>query len=118
MHLNGSDVWVVAGGQGYLIKPDTRSLASTFGGAIEGVVQYEARRSLVFNHQGLRFESLGPDGVQWTSRRISWDGFGDIVVRGSILSGQAWDALHDIWRAFRLDLETGEVMGGAFPQAF
>ena len=116
MHPNESDVLVVAGGQGYLIRPDTRSLASTFGGEIEGVIQYEPRGALVFNHEGLHFESLGPDGVQWKSRRISWDGFDDIVIRGSVLSGQAWDALHDTWRPFRLDLDTGEVMGGAFPK--
>ena len=91
-----------------------RSVAATFGGAIEEVIGHEPRRALVFNHQGLHFDLLGPDGMQWTSKRISWDGFRDIAVSGSVLTRQAWDAVHDIWRAFRLDLETGEFMGGAY----
>lgn len=116
VHPNGTDVLVIAGGQGYLIEPDTRSVAATFGGAIEEVIRHEPRRALVFNHQGLHFDSLGPDGIQWTSKRISWDGFRDIAVSGSVLTGQASDAVHDTWRAFRLDLETGEVVGGAYPE--
>jgi hypothetical protein len=115
-HPNGRDALVVAGGQGYLIEPNLRIVISTFGGAIEGVLHYAPLQALVFNDQGLLFEALGPKGSLWKTRRISWDGMGDIRVSGSTLSGEAWDAVHDTWREFHVDLETGVVVGGAFPE--
>jgi hypothetical protein len=58
----------------------------------------------------------GQKGTLWKTRRISWDGMGDIRMSGSTLSGEAWDAVHDTWREFHVDLETGVVIGGAFPE--
>ncbi len=115
-HPNGQQSLVVAGGQGYLIEPNLRTVLSTFGGAIEGVLHYAPLQALVFNHQGLLFEALGPKGTLWKTRRISWDGMGDIRMSGSTLLGEAWDAVNDTWREFQVNLETGVVLGGAFPE--
>jgi hypothetical protein len=41
---------------------------------------------------------------------------GDIRMSGSTLSGEAWDAVHDTWKEFHVDLETGVVVGGAYPE--
>lgn len=115
-HPNGRETVVVAGGQGYLIEPNLRTVLSTFGGAIEGVLHYTPLQALIFNHQELLFEALGPKGTLWKTRRISWDGMGDIRMSGSTLSGETWDAMHNTWRQFHVDLETGVVIGGAFPE--
>ncbi len=116
-HPNGREALVVAGGQGYLIEPNLRTVLSTFGsGVIEGVLHYAPLQALVFNHQGLLFEALGPKGTLWKTRRISWDGMGDIRMSGSTLSAEAWDALNHTWREFHVNLETGVVVGGAYPE--
>jgi hypothetical protein len=115
-HPNEHDALVVAGGQGYVVDTEGRTLISTFGGAIVASIRYPPQRAVIFNHQGLFFEAVGPSGRLWKSRRISWDGMRSIEVHEAILSGESWNALDDSWRKFRLDLITGAVMGGAYPE--
>jgi hypothetical protein len=116
VHPNDHDALVVAGGQGYVVDPEARTLISTFGGAIVASIQYLPKRSVVFNHQGLFFEAVGASGHLWKSRRISWDGMRSIEIHEAILSGESWNALDDSWQEFRLDLNIGAVTGGSYPE--
>ena len=36
---------------------------------------------------------------------------------GTTLTGEAWRPYEEGWCGFQLDLETGEVVGGSYPEA-
>jgi hypothetical protein len=115
-HPNGHDALVIAGGQAYVVDPTREDLRNAFGGAIVNALRHPTRNALVLNHQDLDFEAIGSDGRLWKTRRISWDGFRSIEVEGTTVRGEAWD-LDDTWHPFKVDLETGEVVGGSYYEA-
>jgi hypothetical protein len=104
---------VIAGGQGYIVNPNDRTNREYFGADIEVVVPVLELNSVVFGN-GLWFESLGPDGWQWRSSRISWDGIRELRRDGWRMFGGAWSPLEDRWLPFELDLRTGEFTGGSY----
>jgi hypothetical protein len=112
-HPNGRELLVIADGQGYVVDPLDRSKREYFGAQIEVALQIPELSSIVFGN-GLWFESLGPAGWQWRSRRISWDGMQDLRRIGLRLFGQAWSPLEDRWLPFELDLRLGEFSGGSY----
>jgi hypothetical protein len=63
---------------------------------------------------GLWFECVGPEGMRWRTRRISWDGMMEVSLDGKRLHGNALD-LDDSWARFDVDIDTGEVTGGSYP---
>ena len=48
---------------------------------------------------------LGPKGLVWHTRRLSWDGFDQLRIVDGQLRGLAWAAFE--WREFRVELSTG-----------
>jgi len=60
------------------------------------------------------FMGIGPDGPQWKSKRISWDGFQSLAIEGHYLKGESWTPIDQKWVPFRLNLLTGEHEGGAY----
>jgi hypothetical protein len=65
---------------------------------------------------GLWFEAVGPNGLQWRSRRLSWDGVRDVSVSGHVLRGDAYapEGPDGAWYPFEVDLNTGDVTGGSY----
>ena len=112
-HPNGRELLVIAGGQGYIVDPNDRAKREYFGAQIEFALHLPEFSSVVFGN-GLWFESLGPDGWQWRSRRISWDGMREFHRDGLRLFGEAWSPLEDRWLPFDLDLRTGQFTGGSY----
>jgi hypothetical protein len=111
LHPDGNHLLVIAGGQGYVVNPSSR-VASTIGqGAIAGVHEIHDSRLLILDLQGLAFEALGPEGTRWRSKRLSWDGFKNVVVSRDAITGEG--CLGDFWAEFTLDLHTGAATGGA-----
>ena len=116
-HPNGRHAIVIAGGEGYVIDPYARQIISLLGSAITDSFPHPSKKAIVLNNQGLSFTAIGPAGQLWQSRRISWDGFRSIQMIGTMLTGEAWKPYDEGWCAFQLDLETGEVVGGSYPEA-
>jgi len=108
-------VIVVSGGQGYVVAPRTRSLVRCFGGTISEVLYLPEQPALLVGN-GLWFERVEKGESVWTSRRVSWDEMLNVTVTDSTLVGEAYDPMTNDWIPFEVDLETGDVRGGSYPQ--
>lgn len=111
-HPDGRRVFVIAGGQGYIVDPEDRSSRNYFGGNIESAISLPGL-GVIFGN-GLWFEAIGPDGPLWKSDRISWDGMQNLEITGQTLTGEAWDPMQECWVRFELDVATGHSQGGSF----
>ena len=106
---------VVAGGYAYVVKAGDP--AQWFPVEQRPVVELRT----VTDRQLLLFEgftsisALGPNGIEWNSDRLSWEGLRVTAIRDDVLRGFGWDALTDKEAAFELDLRTGKHTGGAAP---
>jgi hypothetical protein len=105
---------IVSGGQAYVLEPETRKLVRSFGGGITDVLLVPNAAALIVGN-GLWFERVEGGETVWQTRRISWDGMMDVRVDGEVLRGHAYDPIADEWTPFRVDIQTGEVTGGAYP---
>jgi hypothetical protein len=68
----------------------------------------------LLNNQGIEFLRLAANGIVWSSRRVSYDGFRDLQFEGERLTGHAWSPIEDSWLPFDLDVRTGRVEGGSY----
>jgi hypothetical protein len=50
---------------------------------------------------------LGPTGLMWHTRRLSWDGLDE-------LRGLAWSPIDDKWCPFTVELNSGKSTGGSY----
>ena len=107
-----SRVTVIAGGQGYVVEPESRRCVRTFGGGIEHAFFFGSR---VVLSDGFTFEATDGDRLIWRTRRVSWDGVIGVRVDGERIVGEAYDPMTDVWRAFSVDVESGDVVGGSEP---
>jgi hypothetical protein len=112
-HPDGRRVLVFAGGDLWVVSPDTEA-ADLAAGDVDAMWPVHGPDGLVMSLQGLGFARLGPDGILWRTRRLSWDGFRDVRAEGGRLVGLAWNALGDRWDPFEVDLATGASTGGSF----
>jgi hypothetical protein len=117
VHPNGQDVVVIAGGLGYVVRPDDRMLVATFGGGIVGVWPVPKFNFLVFNDSDVAFVAMGSEGWRWRTRRISWAGFEAIEIAEKTIYGRAWNAVVKCWQPFSIEIGTGIVRGGAYFEA-
>jgi hypothetical protein len=112
-HPDRRRVLVFAAGDAWEVDAETRSAELV----LEGVMALwpvDAPNGLVVDQDGLSFARLGPGGVVWRTRRLSWDGFSSVQVGDGGIRGVAWDAVSDGWLPFEVDLATGESRGGSF----
>jgi len=70
---------------------------------------------LLCNSTKIEFRCEG-GGAIWHSRRISWDGFRDLILLDGELKGAAW-MFDDIWHPFTVSLASGVVEGGSYCEA-
>jgi hypothetical protein len=105
---------VIAGGMGYVVDLESRTLIRTFGGAVSELFNVPARDTLVLGN-GLWFECEGPEGLVWRTRRISVDGMRDVWLEGERIHGLAFDLASESWLPFEVDVVTGAAFGGVHP---
>ncbi len=115
LYPDGQSVMVIAGGQGYLIDSKTRHLVGLLDSQLQNAMSLPVTKTLVINN-GLWLESHGENGVRWRSRRISWDGIWDLSEADGRLSGKCWDAVNDSEESFSIDVRTGDLLGGVYPE--
>jgi len=106
------DLIVFAGGQAYVIDPETRACVRTFGGTIERVL---ALADHVVVSNGLWLEATDGEHTPWRTRRLSWDGMTSVRLDGGAIVGEAYDPMTDTWVPFSVDVATGEATGGSYP---
>jgi hypothetical protein len=109
-HPNSIDIVVVAGGQAYVVNPETRTLLNTFGGVIHQIIAVPELKEIVFGDPW-RFTAIGNEGLKWKTHDLAVDGMRDIRRIGTSLLGEASD-LGDLWLPFSVDLTDGSVTGG------
>lgn len=113
-HPDRHAVIVLAGGRGYIVDPFRRELKGELGGTIEHVWEVSDPSGFVFEDSGLSFLRISTEGTYWHSRRISWDGFRDLVFTPERINGLAWSAIEEKWLPFQVDVTTGQSLGGAY----
>ena len=110
--LATGEVVVVAGGQGYVIDPESRRLIRTFGAGIMHLRALPGERDFIVI-SNVDVERHSASTRTWRSRRIAWDGIGRVEIVGPTLVGQARH-FDDSWHEFRVDLASGTHVGGAY----
>lgn len=108
----GVSIVVVAGGQAYVVDPESRRCVRTFGGDIEIFLPFADR--LVFGN-GLWLEATDGERPLWRTSRLSWDGMRNLRVDGETIVGESYDPMTDEWTAFAVEIATGEYVGGSHP---
>ena len=116
LHPNGSSVLVVAGGEVFIVDPQSRQSIDSLHGAVQAVYPLNGGKLLVMSLQDLRFEALGPNGLIWSTRRLSYDGFRNLVVTEEEICGEGWTYEGDCWLQFKVDVKSGRSDGGACHQ--
>lgn len=112
-HPNKRDIVVIAKGDLWIVDPMKHTAARALP-AIDAAFEVHDPEGWVFSRQSLAFARLGPAGLLWHTRRLSWDGFDQINVTQRELSGMAWSPVDDKWHPFRVDLRTGKSIGGSY----
>jgi len=113
-HPDGCRIVVVSGGQGYFVQPNSHRAEVFSHGAIAGIHEAPELHILVIDQSGIWFEALGAEGIRWSTRRISWDGFRNVVITGNTLMGEAWTPIESAWVRFQVDMRTGGTIGGSY----
>jgi hypothetical protein len=111
-HPDQQHILVVSGGVGYIVDPETATLTHQLSGLIKQVIPAPDLGAIVLGDD-MKFEAVRADGLWWQSGRISWDGFRKIVKSGTILTGESYSTLDQVWSPFALDLTTGAFAGGS-----
>ena len=114
-HPNGHDAVVIASGDQWVVNPERHS-ANLLLPAINTALEVHDTNGWVLSRQGIALARLGPEGLIWHTRRLSWDGFDQLSIVGDEITGLAWSPLGDQWLGFRVDLRIGRSSGGAYSQ--
>lgn len=112
--LSPKAVFIIAGGQAYVVDAETQELKYTFGEYISWSGWHAETESLVFC-QMTDISVHTRDGLSWTSERISWDGFRNCNIFADRLTGEACYRGSDRWSQFSIDLNDRRHSGGTYP---
>jgi hypothetical protein len=112
-HPDGRHVLVYANGDAWSVDPETGD-AERIMVAVEEFWRVSNPDGHIMSRQGLALLRLGPDGIMWHTRRLSWDGFSELRVDDSAITGLAWDAPGQRWAPFKVDPVSGRSTGASY----
>ena len=112
-HPDGSAVLVITQGRMFYVDP-AACTAVEVAHPVFGVWALPDTNDLIMSRQDIAFFRVGPQGVVWHTRRLSWDGFRDIRIDGLGVTGDAWSPVEDCWMPFRVDVLSGRAEGGSY----
>jgi hypothetical protein len=112
-HTNMLDMVVIAGGDLWIVNPRERTAIRMLP-SLEAILEVHNPEGWVFNRQDIALARLGPNGLMWHTRRLSWDGFDQLRIIQTEISGLAWSPIDDQWHPFTVDLNTGKSTGGSY----
>ena len=111
--LNDSFAAVIAYGQAYFVEIKSRKCVDAFGPDIIWAMIDRKRGNLI----AASFTDIvakNENGLIWSSKRLSWDGFRNFSNDGDIISGEAYTPIGEEWLPFTVDMAIGETTGGAY----
>jgi hypothetical protein len=103
-------LFVSAGGAGYIIDFQSRTLVGQIGTDVARVLTDESRTAFIVDHNGRSLEGFGKTGRIWKTGVISSRGFRRTAMTDTRLIGEARQPSG--WTEFSVDLATGEVRFG------
>jgi len=112
-HPDGLRVLVIAGGALYDVDPRKAEPMDEADCCVTEVLTVTELNCFVFALNHISLMRWDATGKRWDTGRISWDGFANLRVQGNRILGEAWSAPNDEWVPMEVDLDTGEVSGGA-----
>jgi hypothetical protein len=118
-HPNGRDMLVFSSGTGVIIDPAKRQFVAElpYSGFVFSVHPVTDPPGVICSAQDLTFFRLGPAGIVWETRRLSLDGFRDVVLTDTRITGAGMELGRDgeaTWKSFEVDLRTGDAKGGPY----
>ena len=102
-------LFVSAGGAGYVIDAESRTLVERTGTEVVGVIRDEPFTLLVVDHNGMSLEAFGRTGRLWKTDTISSGGFRRMALTADAVVGEARHPAGMGWVGFSVRLPTGEV---------
>ena len=102
-------LFVSAGGAGYVIDEQSRTLVEMTGTDVVGTMVYNPLALFVVNHNGRSFEAFDRTGRIWKTDTISTGGFRRIDFTPDVMTGEARHPILLGWIGFSVKLATGEV---------
>ena len=106
---------VFASGIGYVMNPNIEKSLKTIGSMTKEVFQTKTGELICVDDIGI--EIFNPETYDiWTSDRISWDGFKELIFENGIIKGKSFDPTNSIqeWSNFSFNVQTKEITGGSF----
>jgi hypothetical protein len=113
LHPDGINVVVIAAGDLWIVNAHERTAVRMLP-ALEAIMEVHNPNGWIFSRQGIALARLGPAGLMWHTRRLSWDGFDQLHIVHDELRGLAWSPLDDKWCPFTVELSTGKSTGGSY----
>lgn len=108
------NLFVIACGTCYVMNPNDTKPFEVFGDNFSDIFEANKGRIVLPDQTGLTI--LEPDGKYWDTERISWDGLVEIKVENNLISGLAYNPMHeeDEWVEFKYNLDTKTLTGGSY----
>ena len=107
---------VVSSGAGFLVNVnEPAEYVSLEVEPILEVLPIEAQEIVVFANY-TELIAYGSTGLQWKSKRISWDGFRITTTNSNFIEGQVWNPRVEADTYFRVALADGNTEGGVDEQ--
>ena len=109
-----TNLLVVACGTCYFMNPDETKPLDVFG--VDYCKIFKASNGRVVLQGQTSFTVIEPDGKYWRTQRISWDGLSEVNIVSNLLSGFAYNPMHDSdeWKHFTYDIDTKTLIGGTY----
>lgn len=110
---DSSNLLVIAHGECYIMSPEATRPISAFGGAYGTAFTTQDGKIILRDDTGLTV--IETTGKYWHSDRISWDGLKVVAVQGNLVTGLAFDPMHDSdeWVKFSYNINTKYCPVGA-----
>lgn len=109
-HPDAKRIVVVAGGNVYVVDPETQ-MAEESGGMVLSATRLKEKNALLF--EDCTNISLISAHGSWQTKRLSWDGIRNLTISGEFVSGEAW-RYDETWHEFSVSLIDGSHLGGAY----
>ncbi|MEI6316211.1 MAG: hypothetical protein WCO65_00600 [bacterium] len=108
-------ILIFAGGRGYLMNPNETTPVKIFDHDCMNAIKIEDGRLVLYGPCEVQIIETNWDS--WMSKRISWDGFENVVVDGDLIKGLSFNAVggkDNEWVPFSVNMKTKEITGGGY----
>ena len=109
-----TQICAVAGGYAYVASADAPESCVQVGMKPVAEVHPAVTAGLLLFVGFHTIQAWGQDGLVWETGRLSWEGVRVTSVTATEAIGLGWDLRGDVEVEFRLDLRTGQHVGGGF----